>query len=168
MFVFVACGTSPATEPTAGSAAEPAVESAAPGRAGYGSDCDTAFVFATAQPPAGVLEAMRAARLRPVETRFGTPGSSSGSTGGGIGSPGHVGTIEAIESGLETIGDMHGVEPVIIGIRVRGDVPVEALGSLGDAVHTRTLVPTTSAVALAPPDVDGDAVNVVGGATCGA
>jgi hypothetical protein len=126
-----------------------------------------AFIFTTAQRPSAVIDVMRAADLSPVETRFSTDGAPNGSTGGSVGSPDRVGTIEGLVSALDSVREMYEVEPMIVGIRVRGDVGSSALGELSGDVHTRMLVPSPAAVVMAPPSVDDDTVNVVGGTICG-
>ena len=129
--------------------------------------CDTAFIFDPSQRVDPVLTAMREGELVPVETRFSTEGAADGTTGGSVGSPGRPGTIDNVESALEMGAEMHGVEPLIIGIRVSGVVETSALGELEAKVHSRMLVPSAAAIALSPPDVgDGDTVNVVGGGSC--
>jgi hypothetical protein len=128
------------------------------------ADCDTVFVFRDSQPVEPVLAALRGAELRPVEVRFGTEGAADGTTGGGIGSPGSVGSVDQVESGLQNITETTGVEPTIIGIRVSGIVETSALGALQGAVHTRTSLPQGAAVAIAAPEHGG--AQLVRTATC--
>ena len=137
------------------------------GAAGGLRGCDTAFIFDPVQDPDVVLDAMQVGKLRPVEVRFSTPGGANGSTGGGIGAPGEIGTVESVSKGLRALEELYNVEPMIIGIRVSGTETTDGFGDLADAIHTQALVPTGSAVALSSPEVDAETVQVRGGNSAG-
>jgi hypothetical protein len=130
------------------------------------SNCDTAFIFDPSQEPDPVFDAMEAADVVPVEVRFDYRSHPEGMTGGGL-TGGDDTSVAKLREMFETSVAAEGVDAVIIGIRVRGNIETETLGELSDEVHTRMLIPIGSSAALSAPGVgEGDAVNVVGGGTC--
>jgi hypothetical protein len=119
------------------------------------SNCDTAFVFDELQPIDRVLSAMRLAEMRPVEVRYQGDGRN-----GGIGSPGHVETIQEVEEGFQTIEEQFGTQAEVVAVRVRGIVGREALGRLGNDVSDRMTLHSYAVFAVGSPGEPAHAIKV--------